>query len=239
MQGSFDVDSKTVIPYTKEQLDFWSRERQHLGSYLLATNDPFTAAVKIDVHYKLTNKHDSFLIHGRDLLGKTRKTQILGTEIEAVDINDLLILLCVHIHSHSRWLYEMRDHNDLHLSRFTDIFEVVKKYQSVIDWNLLIERTRKFGVHYLVSLGLIWANKLYGNFIPEEVLAAIKPKDFELREKEIILRDKFDDTTPVAKWQEDFTERLFNPRRYERVIGLIGIPQESDTQILGLSHYHF
>jgi len=103
----------------------------------------------------------------------------------------------------------------------------------------LIERTRKFGVHYLVSLGLIWANKLYGNFIPEEVLAAIKPKDFELREKEIILRDKFDDTTPVAKWQEDFTERLFNPRRYERVIGLIGIPQESDTQILGLSHYHF
>lgn len=239
VQGSFDADSKKVIPYTKEQLDFWVKDRQHLGSYLLLTNDPFTAAVKIDVHYKVTNAHDSFLIHGKDLLSKTRKTHVLGTNVEAVDINDLLILLCVHIHSHSKWLYEMRDYNDLHLSRFTDIFEVVKKYRSVIDWDLLIERTRKFGVHYPVSMGLIWATRLYGDFIPKEVLAVIKPKDFESREREIGLRDKFDDTTPVAKWQEDFTERLFNPNRYDRVIELTGIPQEPDTKTHGLSHYHF
>lgn len=239
-QGRFDTQRKIIVPYSKEELDFWVKDRQHSGSYLLLTDDPFTRAIKVDVHHKLTNIHDSFQIQNNDLLPNSREEKILGLKIEAIDIQDLVLMLCVHIHTHSRWLYEIRDRNDLHLSRFTDIFEVVNSYKSTIDWDKIIAKTRQMGINFPVALGLFWTSKIYGQFFPEEVLDSIRPDDFNLREKEIALRDTSTDDKAIGYWQNDFLDRLFDTNRYENVIGIVGENcRLTDEKRVSLSKYHF
>lgn len=240
VQGNFDPRTNSISPYSKQELEFWKQDRQHLGSYLLPTNDPFTAAVKIDVHFKLTNRCDSFEIHSKDLLPFSRQETVLGSPVEAINITDLLIMLCVHVHSHSKWLYEIRDHNDLHLSRLTDIFEVVNKYRSEINWDLLVNRVNKFNINFPVALGLFWAAKVYSQFFPEEVLNALKPDNFSQKEKEIVLRDSPLENKVIGNWQNDFLDRLFDLDRYSKIIKIVGdqyrLSREDRT---GLSTYHF
>ncbi|MGA3206872.1 MAG: nucleotidyltransferase family protein [Syntrophales bacterium] len=87
----------------------------------------------------------------------------------------LIIYLCEHAlrigHSFDR------------LILITDIFYALKAYEKDIDWNFLVEESRRFNLDKLVYFSLSVVNSYASSNIPEECLGRLKPPYISLGER--------------------------------------------------------
>jgi hypothetical protein len=74
--------------------------------------------------------------------------------------------------SPEEFIFKSWTHN--RLIRFTDIYEVIRHYQAVLDWKVLVERAQASGVADSLYASLSWTRKLYGPVFEPWVLDALR-----------------------------------------------------------------
>jgi hypothetical protein len=79
----------------------------------------------------------------------------------------------VYVEDPAGFIFDEQTHN--RLIRFTDLYEAIRHYQEVIDWEVLIERARASGIEGSVYNTFYWVTKLFGPVIEPRVLKSLRP----------------------------------------------------------------
>jgi hypothetical protein len=103
---------------------------------------------------------------------RSRQAIIAGVEVSVLCPEDLLLYLCLHASKH---LFEMG------LKPLYDIFETIRYYGKEIDWKQVQLRGEQSGEAKCVYLTFRLAGELLGASVPDDLMKAIKPRDFDER----------------------------------------------------------
>ncbi|MEX2109525.1 MAG: nucleotidyltransferase family protein [Gemmatimonadaceae bacterium] len=119
---------------------------------------------RVEIQWAFAPYTMSFPIQFESLLPRLQSTRFGGTEVLCLRPSDLLLVLCAHGAKH-RWE---------RLEWICGISELIRGYQSEIDWNEVIDSTEKLGIRRMTFLGLSLGAELLGAPVPEEVHRAIR-----------------------------------------------------------------
>jgi hypothetical protein len=153
--------------------------------YLPNDCNRLTAGDNYHFAYSLPNKGLSVEVHwtflpsnlpfGIDMDGqwkRSRRATLGRVEVSVLCPEDLLLHLCLHASKH---LF------DIWLKPFCDISATIRHYGEEIDWDQVLIRSGQAGIANAVYLTLELARELMGAPVPEKLLNAIKPDDFDER----------------------------------------------------------
>jgi hypothetical protein len=128
--------------------------------------------LSVEVHWTFLPSTTRFHIDMDGQWERSRPAIIAGVQVSVLCPEDLLLHLCLHASKHSF---------DMGLKPFCDISATIRHYGDEIDWNQVRIRSGQAGIANGVYLTLELARELLGTPVPEELLNAIKPDDFDER----------------------------------------------------------
>ena len=142
---------------------------------------PFTrpGSPTIEVHWSLTPSDCRFPMAMEDLWEKTREVHFNEFTARMLCPVDLLTHLCLHICTNHRF-------SILEIKNLYDIAQVLRHYGEEIDWKMLGESTRRFGVGKYVYSTLLVAEKLFGAVLQPEGLAWLDHDDKDTKIVDIV-----------------------------------------------------
>lgn len=118
--------------------------------------------VPVEIHWAFMESFFGFHYEKEDIFRRMQKVSIHGKAIPTLANEDLLIVLCVHGSKHF-W------------KRLIWIYDIGKLIESQpIDWNLVIDLSRKFGCVRMLTLGLLLAENITKTDLPEKIHLLIK-----------------------------------------------------------------
>ena len=127
----------------------------------------------VEIHWTIEAPTTPFAIDVDGLWERARPATIAGVGVMVLSTEDLLLHLCLHTAFHHRF--------ELGLRGCWDLLEVIRQSGSRIDWEQVQDRALEWGVKKYVYLTLQLARELLGASVPDTVLAALEPDDFESR----------------------------------------------------------
>lgn len=175
----------------------------------------------------------SFPIQFEPLLRPLQTSSFCGAEVLFFSPEDLLFVLCGHGAKH-RWG---------RLEWICDISELIRGYQTQIDWNEVIESAERFGIRRMVFLGLHLAAELLESPVPEEVLQAIRTDVTVTRLGADVRRRLSSPPTAAGIFANSFFYIRARERRADRMRYLVRLllrPTPGDWSLIQLpAHLHF
>jgi hypothetical protein len=126
----------------------------------------------VEVHWNFLPSMYRFKIDIDGQWERSRQAIIAGVEVSVLCPEDLLLYLCLHTSKH---LFEMG------LKPLYDIFETIRYYGKEIDWKQVQLRSEQWGEAKCVYLTFRLARELLGASVPDDLMKAIKPSDFDER----------------------------------------------------------
>jgi hypothetical protein len=128
--------------------------------------------LSVEVHWNFLPSMYRFKIDIDAQWKRSRQVVIAGVEVSVLCPEDLLLYLCLHTSKH---LFEMG------LKPLYDIFETIRYYAKKIDWRQVQLRSQQSGEAKCVYLTFRLAGELVGASVPDDLMSAIKPNDFDER----------------------------------------------------------
>ncbi len=126
----------------------------------------------VGVHWNFLPSMYRFKIDMDGQWTRSRQAIIAGVEVSVLCPEDLLLYLCFHASKH---LFEMG------LKPLYDISETIRHFGNEIDWKQVQLRSGQWGEAKCVYLTFRLARELMGASVPDELMIAIKPGDFDER----------------------------------------------------------
>ena len=127
----------------------------------------------VEVHWNFLPSMYRFKIDIDGQWERSRQAIIAGVEVSVLCPEDLLLYLC--LHAFTKHLFEMG------LKPLYDIFETIRVYGKEIDWKQVQLRSEQWGEAKCVYLTFRLARELLGASVPDDLMKAIKPSDFDER----------------------------------------------------------
>jgi hypothetical protein len=169
---------------------------------LQCSKDTPAGRIKIEIHWAATNIMMNIPLPNADILYHLRTMDLLGEDIEVLDLKDHLLVLFVHHGVNDIWRT---------LRHALDIAIFVEMYHSDIDWAEFHDATVKYNIRHTCEVGLLVCRELFGITIPAvfDRTAHVPPKildnllmfpalkkrklDLENLKQQLFLRDSFKD----------------------------------------------
>jgi hypothetical protein len=127
-------------------------------------------AVPIEVHWTLPSMN-SFGTDASEIWQRAPRVEIAGSKAQVLSPEDLLLHISAHASLHHRFGVGLRP--------FCDIAAILTRYKSEIDWGKLQDYARQWGLTNALHLTLCVAADLVNAQIPDHVLQAMMPADFD------------------------------------------------------------
>ena len=106
--------------------------------------------VEIELHWALAHRKFAFRVDTAAVWRRARGTTLGGTTVQTLDLDDLLVFLCVHGAKHE-WNQ---------LIWITDIAELLRRFPDLAD-RRVIERAKEAKAQQMLRLGLLLAHRLF------------------------------------------------------------------------------
>lgn len=141
------------------------REEAYLKSYALCNNefDHWQGELQLDIHWQVAPR---WFISGRyseELWERLEDVSVGGVVLKAFEPEDILLILCIHSTKH-HWACFGWVH---------DVAQLLRKYQS-LRWDLVTERSKRFGCQRMLLLGLFLARDLLQVDLPQKLEELIR-----------------------------------------------------------------
>lgn len=149
------------------QHDGWVEEKKVHSHHLV----PFTnqeKSIKIDIHWNLGMRENIFPIKMEDMWKRALKIKVFKYDSYMQSPEDLLIHLAIHL--------TFQHYCDLGLRGLCDIYETIQFYKDDINWDYLVEISKKYRVGHLVYFALVLTQKVYSAEIPGKVFDLLQPR---------------------------------------------------------------
>ena len=150
-----------------------TERRRRIGT----TNCHFTyrlphGELPVEVHWDVLPSLYRFSIDMDGLWDRSSPALVAGVEVSVLCPEDLLLYLCVHASKHQL---------AIGLKPLNDIVETIRCFGSGIDWSQVQARSQQWGVAKCVYLTFRLARELSGASVPDDLMKAIRPVDFDER----------------------------------------------------------
>ena len=159
----------TLLGINATPLDYYrliGKDNHHFG-YVLQD-----CGLHVEVHWNFLPSMYPFNIDIDGQWERSRPAIIAGVEVSILCPEDLVLYLCLHASNH---LFEIG------LKPLCDIFETIQHYGTEIDWKQVKLRCQQWGIEKCVYLTLKLARDFLGTALPDDLLKAIQPTDFDER----------------------------------------------------------
>ncbi len=120
----------------------------------------------VEVHYAIAVPARVGGIETEGLWSRAEPASIGDTDALVLSPEDLVLHLCVHVALHHGFAAK--------LVQLRDLPAVVDRLGGRIDWKVLVERARTWGVLRAVTLTFALAERMFGTFLPEGSLPAVE-----------------------------------------------------------------
>lgn len=118
--------------------------------------------VSIEIHIKLHIEKEHYHLPIDELWKNAIHVTISKMPVFALNFNDLLIHLCIHLDKHFR-------SGHVQFTCFNDITNLLDKYKTTIDWNDFIDTCRKYSCENIVFLYIVIVYKYMNAPVPESI----------------------------------------------------------------------
>ncbi len=190
------IDSLTRRGYTpthEVDMEVDTATAHHLPRLIKAETAGF------EIHWSLCRLNRSYSIDTSELWERVVPAQIGGVSLFGLSPEDLLLHLCLHTSYQHQFIFGLRPS--------CDIAAVIERYGDGLDWEVVLERTRRWRWQRGVYLALRLAVDLVGAAVPERVLAALQPAELPA-------------AVLATARQQIFTEKEFSSATTSRAIAL-------------------
>lgn len=125
----------------------------------------------IEVHWNITTPHKFYTIDPEELWARAVPVRVGGAEAWGLSPEDLLLHLCSHTSYQHLFAFGLRPSYDIALT--------IQHFENELDWETLCQRATRWQWQRGSYLALRLAKELVGARVPDSVLAALHPADFE------------------------------------------------------------
>jgi len=119
--------------------------------------------ISIEIHIKLSVKTEKYNIIISELWSKAFLTTLNGVKILALNIDNLLIHICLHLERHFRG-------GKVQFTCFNDITNILDNYSNLINWVTFTKTCQLYKCEDLVYLHIVMTNKYMHAKVPESII---------------------------------------------------------------------
>ena len=138
--------------------------------------DPHSAQLFLDIHWDIDLTSTPLSIEMEGIWERAQPCVIADVEVLVLSTEDLLIHLCVHLSYHHLF-------GAAGLRTLYDIRETIRYYSGRIQWEVVRDRSREWGIGNSVRLTLLLARDLLNADVPDKVLEGLRQDDLDPRVK--------------------------------------------------------
>jgi hypothetical protein len=166
------LDGMGFKPFDSSVTEFIGGQTEIVHHTPMVLND-----VSVEIHIRLHRKSKNYAIKVNDFIQHAVPVTINKVQVKALNLNDLLIHLCVHLDKHF-------SSGNVQFTSFNDITNILTIHADEIDWVVFADACRIHACEELVFYYLILINKYFNAPIPETVVTKyshlLKESDEEL-----------------------------------------------------------
>ncbi len=207
------MDLGYVLPQHHLPLEVFTKYHFHL-TFMSKEN----SQVIFEIHWDL---RDSFKYSRTDISGiwsAAQEVELSGEQTMTMGLEDLLIYLCQHLDRHgymNRFICNRQDNYSFIFSRqsmnrliwFVDIYEILKYYGNSVNWNSVIDKTKKWDKDGSVTSSLYITDHLFHLKLSKNLFGALNPPKVNLLENlmyKFIMR-----RASRRHWNRDYLLRFY------------------------------
>lgn len=209
--GELDASGSSIVPFDRRTQMYWkvtltntslpyarTGDRDQVESYLLSGCFSLFQPM-----LGIANDAEDFLRSGVDTVLYGEPARMLHPAYQILDS-------CVQIHVRATMLYYIESRKDLLVRNFLDLVHLLGTASDDVLVELR-EAVAKYDCGRSVYYALHFALQLYPDLVPEDLMASFRPADLDYLDQ----YGAFDGDP--HEWSQDFSERLFDNRRAEKV----------------------
>ena len=119
--------------------------------------------ISVEIHIKLHHNDVNYKLDIKDLWLNAQPVTINKTEVKTLQLNDLLIYICVHLDKHFKI-------GHIQFTSINDIVNILDKFADSLNWNRIEERCMQFGCENEFFKYIILVTKFFDVSIPSEII---------------------------------------------------------------------
>ncbi len=120
--------------------------------------------ISVEIHIKLHSSKEKYHLDPDEIWQNSVPAEMKGVSVSTLNINDLLIYLCLHLDKHFRG-------GHVQFTSFNDLVNLLDKYAGEIDWELFVGLTRKYNCEEIVFGYFMLIQKYFNVRLPEPLTA--------------------------------------------------------------------
>jgi hypothetical protein len=134
-----------------------------------------------EIHWALDHPYTLLTVDYAGIFERARPAQLLGAPALEMSLPDLLLSLAIHLVKHAVYLPSLIERDDLPritlaegwLMYYLDLTEVIKQFNSNIDWDLTVQLARSWGAVEILGAVLRVCSRYLKAPVPEGALTAL------------------------------------------------------------------
>jgi len=214
IQGFYDEEKGVVVEATRKAKVLTQMVSHELQEFQKVCDNPFAKVVQVDVNHDILWKGNCpYKIDTKDLIKRAVPIEINGVGGYMLDAVDNIIQLSCHLYKEATLMIWITDIRDLKIYKFADLYMFIKKFYSDIDWKLLVDRVKGYGVEKIVYYNFHYIEMMFGELVPREVMDSLRPDDLTYLDEYGI------ENREPSVWKVDYFTRLFDTNRVLLVEG--------------------
>jgi hypothetical protein len=179
-----------------------------LQEFQKLSGNKFARLVEVDVNHDILWKGNCpYKVDTRELISRAVPIEINGAKGYMLDYIDNIIQLSCHLYKEAVLMMWITDLRDLKIYKFADLFMFICKFRKEIDWKLLVERVKSYGLEKIIYYNFHYIGIMFNEVIPAFVLDELRPEDLAYLDEYGV------ENKEPATWEFDFFTRLFDTNR--------------------------
>ncbi len=138
-------------------------------------------SIWFEIHWAFDHPYTLLTVDYAGIFERARPAQLLGAPVQEMSVPDLLLSLAIHLVKHAVYLPSLIERSDLPriiladglLMYYVDVTEVIKQFNSKIDWDLTVQLAHSWGAVEILGAVLRVCSRYLEAPIPEGVLSAL------------------------------------------------------------------
>jgi hypothetical protein len=126
--------------------------------------------IRVELHWNIAQPDAPFAVDLPGLWARAQPVELAGVPALVLAPEDLVLHLCLHVSFGHRFRFGLRG--------AWDVLEVARHHRDTLDWEVIVQRARQWGVSRYVYLTLRLVRELLGAEIPPAALAGLRPPGF-------------------------------------------------------------
>jgi len=232
VQGEYNEKEDRIILCPKSVIDERSSQLQHESEFVKVDRSHAVPIVfYIEVHHRLETVFDHTHLDTKRLFENRVPFKLVNSTASRLSNEDMLVHLCYHNYWHTQSLQDVYERRDIMLRNYMDIRLFIKEME--VCWKEILRLKSDVNLWETISYSLYFCHQIFGDVLPENILAELDQTHIEVQEKKIYDRwiVKKGKRRPLGEYNVSFLDRVFALNRFDLAVSCCDFSEYSKEAV--------